>query len=74
MGTFIDKSKLKIKVFTEKKKDFIDCRHFLNQNFEIFDEVLNNFGRFDDDMIKWKNNDFHSMHMWSHAQLAQKKS
>ena len=32
---------------------------FENQNSEIFDNVLNNFGRSDDDMIWWKNDDLH---------------
>ena len=34
----------------------IDFQQFENQNFEIFDEVLKNFGR--SDVIKLKNNDF----------------
>ena len=30
-----------------------------NQNFEIFEEVVDNFGRSDDDLIWWKNAYFH---------------
>ena len=37
-----------------------------------FKEVLNNFGRSDNDKIQWKNAYFHQMHLWFHAQLAQK--
>ena len=30
-----------------------------NQNFEIFAEVVHNFGKCDDDIILWKNAYFH---------------
>ena len=32
---------------------------FENQSFPIFEEVVDNFGRSSDDVIKWKNDDFH---------------
>ena len=41
--------------------------------FAMFEEVLYNFGRSDDnDMILWKNASFQYMHTWFDAQLDQK--
>ena len=33
---------------------------------------VHNFGKSDDDIIQWKNASFQYMHLWFHAQLAQK--
>ena len=41
-------------------------------NFANFEEVFHNFGRFDDDMIQWKNSYFLHTHTWFDAQLEQK--
>ena len=32
--------------------------NFENQNFTIFEDVVDDFGRSDDYMIKWKNDEF----------------
>ena len=37
---------------------------FENQNFVVFEVVVHNLGRCDNDMIKRKNNDFHYMHTY----------
>ena len=37
---------------------------FKNQNFAVFEVVVHNLGRCDNDMIKLKNNDFHYMHTY----------
>ena len=44
---------------------------FDGTNFVIFEEFVHNFGRSDDDMIKWKNAYFQYMHTWLGAQLDQ---
>ena len=41
-------------------------------NLANFEEVFHNFGRFDDDMIQWKNSYFLHTHTWFDAQLDQK--
>ena len=47
--------------------------YFENQIFAIIEEVVNNFGRSNNDTVYWKvNDDFHQIHVWFHAQLAQK--
>ena len=38
----------------------------------MFEEVVHNFGKSDDDMILWKNAYFYYMHTWSHVKLDQK--
>ena len=45
---------------------------FESKNFAIFEEVVHNFGRSDDDMIQRKNAYFQYMHTWFDAQLDQK--
>ena len=45
---------------------------FESTNFEMFEEVVHNFGKSDDDMIQGKNAYFHQMHIWFHVQLDQK--
>ena len=32
---------------------------FENQNFEMFEEIVHNFGKSDSDIIEWKNAYFH---------------
>ena len=39
---------------------------FESMNSEMFKEVVYNFGKSDDDMIKCKNYDFRWLHMWFH--------
>ena len=41
-------------------------------NFAIYEKVVHNFARSDEDMIYWKNAYFHYTHTWFHAQLTQK--
>ena len=45
---------------------------FKSTNFAIFKEVVNNFGRSDDDMIYWKNAYFQYISLWFDAQLDKK--
>ena len=45
---------------------------FESTNFAIFEKVVHNFGRSDDDMIYWKNAYFQYMLTWFDAQLDQK--
>ena len=45
--------------------------NFENKNFAIFEELVDNFGRTDNDIVK-KNAYFQLRHMWFHVQLVQK--
>ena len=66
---FINKSWFSCLLFFDEKKSerfnwFSKLENeFKNQNFVIFEDLLNNFGRSDGDGIKWKNYDFHYKHM-----------
>ena len=59
-------------VFLEIFNQFSTLKnYFENQNFEMLEEVVHNFGKYEDDIISWKNAYFHYMHTWFHVQLDQ---
>ena len=45
--------------YFKKIEYFRNQNYFENQNFEMFEEVVHNFGKFDGDIILWKNTDIH---------------
>ena len=66
-NSFRKKKKKKIWM---KSMIFNTKKYFENQNFEIFDEVVDNFGRSDDEIIQWKKNPLAAI-MWFLALLVQ---